>query len=81
MATVHAAVFWIMRYFSVELRETRPFVMAEAVSSRVLRNAGAAAISALCIVVAMAPIGGTVFAMVSEALMVEVTKLRKAAFH
>lgn len=70
-----------MRYFSVGLRETRLLVMADAAASSVLWNVGAVAISALCIAVAMAPIGGTAFAIVSEAFIVAVTKLRKAVFH
>ena len=55
--------------------------MADAAASSVLRNVGAAAISALCIAVTMAPIGGIVFAIVSEISLVAVTKLRKVVFH
>lgn len=81
MATIHAAAFWVMRYFSVGLRLTRPFVIAEAADSRVVRKEGAAAISAFCIAVAMAPSGGIVFARISEAFIVAATKFRKAVFH
>lgn len=55
--------------------------MDEAAPWRVLRKAGAAAKNALYIAVAMAPIGETVFEIVSEALIVATTKLRKAVFH
>lgn len=55
--------------------------MADAAASSVLRNVGEAAISALCIAVAIVPIGEMVFAIVSEAFIVVVTKFRKAEFH
>lgn len=81
MAAVHAAAFWITRYFSVGLRATRPLVRAVAVAWRVLRKEGAAAIRASWMAAATAPIGVMVFAMVWAAWIVAVTKPRKKAFH
>lgn len=63
IATAHADAFWIIKYFSVGPRATRPLVMVDAVASRELRKEGAAAIRAPCIAVATAPMGGIVFAM------------------
>jgi len=55
--------------------------MAEAAPSRVLRKVGEAAISTFWIAAAAAPNGWMVSAIVLEAFIVAVTKLRKAVFH
>ena len=80
MATVQAAMFWITMYFSVGPSATRLLVSADAAPLRVLWKAGEAEISALFIAAPIAPMGGIVFAMFSEAFMVAVTKLRKPVF-
>lgn len=66
MAVVHAAMFWIARYFSTGARATRPAVNAEAAPSIVLRKAGEAEMSALFMAAAAAPIGGTASATFLE---------------
>ncbi len=79
-AVDHAAAFWIMRYFSVGSRLTRPLVIDEAAPSKAVRKPGAALFKPFCIVVAKVPSGVMVFAIVLDASIVAATKLRKKVF-
>ena len=81
MITIQTDTFWVIRYFSVGVRETNPIASVDPAPSRAFRKVGAMVISPLCIDVASAPIGGTALATASEALIVVMMKSRKPWFH